>query len=160
MKKIFYTIIIILLFISSLIILTGCENKEKELEVNEVNTIKEKYKEDAIITITSYGGECTEDFEYYVFYKKNKIIEHKKFTTSPMTTKEDGQTSESKYTKKEYKIDKKLMNELKNIINEAKDKGEHFGTTMNYKVVIDNQTYGIEDQKKIKEIFNKIKGNE
>ena len=116
--------------------------------------IKEKYKEDAIITITSYGGECTEDFEYYVFYKNNKIIEHKKFTTSPMTTKEDGQTSESKYTKKEYKIDKKLMNELKNIINEAKDKGEHFGTTMNYKIVIDNQTYGIEDQKKIKEMVD------
>ncbi len=159
MKKIIYTVMIILLFISTLLILTGCESKEKELNNNEVNTIKEKYKEDAIITITSYGGECTEDFEYYVFYKKNKIIQHEKLTSYPMTSSEDAKSVEPKYTMKEYSIDKKLMKELKEIINNAKDKDEKFGTTMEYKVTVDNQVYGIENQKRLSEIFKEIKGN-
>ena len=158
MRKIISLVTLILLF-SGLVVLTGCE-KEIELNKNEVNEIIENYKEDAIITKTMYGGECSEEYEYYIFFNKNKIIEHKKFTTSPMTTKEDGQTSESKYTKKEYNVDKKLMNELKNIINEAKDKNEQFGTTMDYKAKINDQTYGIENQKRVKEIFDKIKGNE
>ena len=158
MRKIISLVTIILLF-SGLVVLTGCE-KEIELNKNEVNEIIENYKEDAIITKTMYGGECSEDYEYYIFINKNKIIEHEKFTIYPMTSKEDAKPTESKYTKKEYNVDKTLMNELKNIINEAKDKNEQFGTTMDYKIKIDDQVYGIENQKRVKEIFDKIKGKE
>ena len=163
MKKILNILLIVMLLFTSLILLTGCESKndEKELSKNEVEQKISSYKEDAIITVTVYGGECTEDYEFYIFYKQNKIIEHKKFTLYSMSSsKEDSTSSEPKYTLKKYKIKKNIMKELKEIIQKAKDEDEPFGTTMNYKVKTEDKTYGIKDQKRISEIFKEFRGIE